>query len=95
MASHLEKQMARVEALVGQEEEPRPVVFLGRDGQPVPGQEPMWHGGTPDAKAAASAAWKKADATRVKKALKRIAEIDKQLAAAKAADAAKAKGGAS
>lgn len=81
--SHNEKALARIEALMGQEEEPRAIVFIGRDLQPLPGQEPMWYGGSERSRAAALAKWKKAEAARIRKAKARIAEIDAQLARAR------------
>jgi len=88
MASHHEKALTRIEALMGQEEEPRPIVRARRDGLP-PREEDLlgWHGGTPEAQAAAQMKWlkrvAKAEAARVKKVKERIAEIDAQLAQAR------------
>jgi hypothetical protein len=86
--SHNEKALARIEALIGQEEEPRPIVRRRSDGQPAREEDLLgWHGGTPEAQAAARTKWlknaAKAESARVKKVKAKIAEIDAQLARAR------------
>ena len=68
IGSHQEKALARIEGLLGQEEDVIVVFLAGRDGNPLPGDPLRVIGGTEKARATALAKWRRRRAARVKKA---------------------------